>query len=161
MLVGRGLERLDRSRSHHILSQEEVSNFFPCHCRSAASAFCFSSIQCLSLFFFVKTQFQFQRHLNSSGLCCTIYGGFRWQEERPPPGQSWRSPAPSRTSPRLSGDSSTSPLSTSMTTHSFAYHPPFPSYRCFLLYTFFGTSFSLILQHVKCLSESQAAGLVQ
>ena len=24
MLVGRGLERLDRSRSHHILSQEEV-----------------------------------------------------------------------------------------------------------------------------------------
>ena len=25
MLVGRGLERLDRSRSHHILSQEEVA----------------------------------------------------------------------------------------------------------------------------------------
>ena len=154
MLVGRGLERLDRSRSHHILSQEEVSNFFRCHCRSAACAICFCSIQCLSQKFF-------RGHLNSSGLCCTISGGFRWQEERPPPGQSWRSPAPSRTSPRLSGGSSTSPLSTSMTTHSFAYHPPFPSYRCFLLYTFFGTSFSLILQHVKCLSESQAAGLVQ
>ena len=26
MLVGRGLERLDRSRSHHILSQEEVKS---------------------------------------------------------------------------------------------------------------------------------------
>ena len=28
MLVGRGLERLDRSRSHHILSQEEVIVIF-------------------------------------------------------------------------------------------------------------------------------------
>ena len=28
MLVGRGLERLDRSRSHHILSQEEVRSLF-------------------------------------------------------------------------------------------------------------------------------------
>ena len=147
MLVGRGLERLDRSRSHHILSQEEVMTVFWFWYHSPALFFSF---------YLCMNQFSTNNsHWTECQDCVSISAGFRWQEERPPPGQSWRSQAPSRTFLRLSGDSSTLLLSTSMTTHSFAYHPPFPSSRFFHL-----GHFHFEPPDLKY-SESQAAGLVQ
>ena len=65
MLVGRGLERLDRSRSHHILSQEEVMTVFWFWYHSPALFFSF--YLCMNQFStnnshwteYVRTVFQF------------------------------------------------------------------------------------------------------